>query len=112
MNYSTLGKNAILYALGTMAIRTASFLLIPIYTYSLSVTDYGLLSVLLQTTQIMVIVISIGSRTALVRFAREYEKKDEIGTLIGTSIFINFIGAAAVTGISAVLLLPLFNGIL
>jgi lipopolysaccharide/colanic/teichoic acid biosynthesis glycosyltransferase/O-antigen/teichoic acid export membrane protein len=112
INYASFGKNALLYSFGTMAIRFASFLLIPIYTYSLSVADYGLLSVLLQTTQIMVIVISIGSRTALVRFAREYEKKNEIGTLIGTSVFINFLGAAAVTGVSALLLLPLFNGIL
>jgi O-antigen/teichoic acid export membrane protein len=112
MNYAELGKNAILYSLGTMAIRTASFLLIPIYTYSLSVSDYGLLSVLLQTVQIMVIVVSIGSRTALVRFASEYEKKDQIGTLLGTSIFINFIGAVAVTAISVLLLLPFFAGVL
>jgi O-antigen/teichoic acid export membrane protein len=112
MNYASLGKNAILYSIGTMAIRTASFLLIPIYTYSLTVADYGLLSVLLQTAQIMVIVIGIGSRTALVRFASEYENRGEIGTLLGTSIFINLIGAAAVTGVSVFFLLPFFKGLL
>jgi O-antigen/teichoic acid export membrane protein len=112
MNYSNVGKNAFFYAIGTMGIRTASFLLIPIYTYSLSVADYGLLSVLLQTAQIMVIVVSMGSRTALVRFAKEYEDRNEIGVLVGTSVFINLAGGIAVTVVSALLLLPLFKGVL
>ncbi|HYR88198.1 MAG TPA: oligosaccharide flippase family protein [Terriglobia bacterium] len=112
MNYSSFGKNAFLYAIGTMGIRTASFLLIPIYTYSMSLSDYGLFSVLLQTAQILVIVVNMGSRTALVRFAKEYEDKNEIGVLLGTTVFINFAGALGVTVISALLLLPLFRGVL
>lgn len=112
MNYSSFGKNAFFYAVGTAGIRTASFLLIPIYTYSMPVGDYGLLSILLQTAQIMVIVVSMGSRTALVRFAKEYEDKDDIGLLIGTTIFINAVGAVAVAGISVFLLLPVFRGVL
>ena len=66
MNLRTLGKNACFYSAGTIGARTASFLLIPVYTHTLSTGDYGLLSVLLQTAQIMVIVIGIGSRTAFV----------------------------------------------
>jgi O-antigen/teichoic acid export membrane protein len=112
MNYSTVGKNVAFYSIGTIAIRTSSFLLIPIYTYSLSITDYGLLSVLLQTSQILVIVAGIGSRTALVRFAREYEQKDEIGCLIGTTVFINLLGTAAVTVLCTTILMPLFRSVL
>jgi O-antigen/teichoic acid export membrane protein len=112
MNYSSLGKNAFFYAVGTAGIRAASFLLIPIYTYSMSVADYGMLSILLQTAQIMVIVVSMGSRTALVRFAKEYEDKNNVGLLIGTTVFINAAGAIAVAGISAFLLLPVFRGVL
>jgi O-antigen/teichoic acid export membrane protein len=112
MNYATLGKNALLYSIGTIAIRSASFLLIPIYTYSLSVADYGLLAVLLQTAQILIIFVSLGSRTALVRFAKESDQKGELGLLIGTSVFINLLGAALATAICGALLLPLFRDIL
>src|SRR6266571_8642964 len=83
MSLRMLGKNACFYAAGTIGIRTASFLLIPVYTHTLSTGDYGLLAVLLQTAQIMVIVIGIGSRTALVRFAKEYEDKNRTGVLLG-----------------------------
>ena len=112
MNYATLGKNALLYSISTTVLRAAAFVLIPIYTYSLSVAEYGLLSVLLQTAQIFVIVIGIGSRTALVRFAKEHEQKGELGALIGTSVFVNVIGAAVVTSMSLLFLLPLFRDIL
>src|SRR5262245_9667038 len=111
MNYSSFSKNALFYAIGTVGIRATSFLLIPIYTYSMTVADYGLLSVLLQTAQIMVIVIGMGSRTALIRFAKEYEDRNEIGLLIGTTVFINFVGALVVT-IGSTLLLPLFRIVL
>jgi O-antigen/teichoic acid export membrane protein len=112
MNYTTLGKNALLYSIGTIAIRSASFMLIPIYTYSLSVADYGLLAVLLQTAQILVIFVSLGSRTALVRFAKESEQKGELGVLIGTTVFINLLGAAFATVTCSTLLLWLFKDIL
>jgi O-antigen/teichoic acid export membrane protein len=112
MKYTGLGKNAFLYAVGIISIRAAAFLLIPIYTYSMSVADYGLLSVLLQTAQIMMIMIGMGSRTALMRFAKEYEDKGEIGLLIGSTILINLSGAVAVTAVSALPLLPMFRGVL
>jgi O-antigen/teichoic acid export membrane protein len=111
MNLTKFGKNAFLYAAGTILLRTASFLLIPIYTFSLAVSDYGLLSVLLQTAQICLTVMGLGSRTALVRFAKEYEDKNELGTLLGTSILINLVGGAAVTAIM-LLSAPLWQPIL
>jgi O-antigen/teichoic acid export membrane protein len=111
MNYSNFSKNALVYAIGSVGLRFSSFLLIPIYTYSMSVSDYGLLAVLLQTAQIMVMIIGLGSRTALVRFAKEYEDRNELGILIGTTVLINFIGAGIVT-IGSTLLLPLFRSVL
>jgi O-antigen/teichoic acid export membrane protein len=112
MNLSRFGTNALLYALGTMGLRAASFLLIPIYTHSLPVHDYGLLAVLLQTAQIMIIVMSLGSRTALIRFAKEYDEKDRAGVLLGTSLLITAAGAVLVTIIATLFLPPLFKSVL
>src|SRR2546426_3923090 len=110
--FSRLGKNALFYFVGTVALRTASFVLIPIYTYSLEMGDYGRLALLLQTAQILIFVISLGSRTALVRFAKEYDDKNQIGLLLGTSILINVAAAVVVTVTTTVLLSPLFAHVL
>src|SRR5437773_1277444 len=111
MNLRMLGKNACFYAAGTIGLRTAAFLLIPVYTHTFSTGEYGLLAVLLQTAQIMVIVIGMGSRTALIRFTKEYQDKNRTGVLLGTSVVINLLGALAVTAIAS-LAAPLFKGIL
>jgi O-antigen/teichoic acid export membrane protein len=112
MKLSTVGKNACFYAASTVGIRAASFLLTPVYTYSLTVHDYGLLAVLLQTSQIMVMVMSLGSRTALVRFAKEYEQNGRIDVLLGTSIAVVLSGSAIITLLSSVVLLPVFRSVL
>jgi O-antigen/teichoic acid export membrane protein len=112
MKINSFGKNACFYAAATIGVRAASFLITPIYTYSLTVGDYGLLAVLLQTIQIMVIVMGLGSRTALIRFAKAYEEEGKAGVLFGTSTVINIAGAVAVTALSGTLLLPLFRGVL
>jgi len=110
--FKEFGKNAVLYAIGTIALRAASFVLIPIYTHSLAMNDYGVLAVLLQTAQLMMIVMSLGSRTALVRFAKEYESNNQLGVLLGTSIVINLAGAAIVTVTATLFLSPLFGRVL
>jgi len=110
--FSELGKNALFYFIGIVALRASSFLLIPIYTYSLDMGDYGRLALLLQTGQILVIVIGLGSRTALVRFAKEYEDKNQMGLLLGTSIFINVAAAVLVTVTTTVFLSPVFGRLL
>ena len=110
--FSKFGKNVLFYSIGTVGLRAASFVLIPIYTYSLEMGEYGRLALLLQTAQILMIVINLGSRTALVRFAKEYEEKNQLGLLYGTSIFINLTAAVVVTIVTTVFLSPLFRSVL
>ena len=67
--FSRFGKNVLFYSIGTVGLRVASFVLIPIYTYFLEMGEYGRLALLLQTAQILMIVINLGSRTALLAFS-------------------------------------------
>jgi O-antigen/teichoic acid export membrane protein len=60
----------------------------------------------------MAILMSVGMRTALLRFTKEYETKNHLGTLLGTSITVNLMGGLAVTGIVLTCLIPIFKGIL
>ena len=106
------GKNTIIYAVGNILSRATAFLLIPLYTRTLSVHDYGLLATLITTIQIMIIFISAGMRTGLLRFFKEYEEQGKLGDLIGSTIFINLSGGIIVSMFAPLLLSPLFKIIL
>ncbi len=112
MDLKLFGKNAVIYAIGNVGLRGASFLLIPLYTHFLSVSDYGLLATLLITIQIMVIFMNLGMRTCLVRFTKEYEDNKQVENLLGTTTFIIFVGGLIVTSISFLFLLPFFRSVL
>lgn len=111
MNLRLFGKNALIYAVGTICLRLAAFLLIPVYTRSLSVSDYGLLAALLITIQVMATVMDLGMRKGFLRFAAEYQEHHRTGELLGSSTFIIIAGGVLVAGSSLLLLLPFFRGV-
>ena len=106
---SAFGKNALAYGIGNIGSRAASFLLIPVYTRSLSLADYGLLATLLAVTQILVILIDAGLRKAQLRFTPEYREQGRLGQLLGTSLLMNFINGAIVLLLCIVVGLRLFR---
>src|SRR5512147_2110695 len=93
---SAFGKNALAYGIGNIGLRATSFLLIPVYTRSLSLADYGLLATLLAVTQILSILIDAGLSKAQLRFTSEYRERGRLGELLGTSILMSFINGAIV----------------
>lgn len=111
MNLRGFGRNAVIYAIGNIGLRAASFLIIPLYTHALTVEEFGLLVTLLTTMQFMIILMGLGSGMALLRFQNQYEGTSEEAELMGSAICINLAGGMAVTGI-AMLMLPLFRPIL
>jgi O-antigen/teichoic acid export membrane protein len=108
----SIGQNALVYAAGNIGLRVSSFLMIPLYTHYLSMSDFGLLSTLLLTIQVLMIVMGMGGATSMVRFGREYEEQGEMGSLIGgmvaACLCTCLIVSAGVIGFSE----PLFRSIL
>jgi len=112
MSLKLFGKNTVIYAIGNLGLRGASFLLIPIYTHFLSVSDYGLLATLLVSIQLMLIFANLGMQTCLVRFAKEYEKSNRIGALVGSCGVLNLLAGLVLTGVSFAFLMPFFRSTL
>jgi len=112
MNLRLLGKNTIVYAIGNMGLRAASFLLIPLYAHSLPLEDYGMLMTLILSIQIMLVVMNCGMRPALVRFMIQYEKEGRLSDLMGTTTFINLSLGLLVTVASLTVLMPVYKGVL
>ena len=95
MSLKSVSKNTVIYSLGTLALRFTTFLLIPLYTHYLTKAEFGLLQTLLFTVQIIITINDVGMRSALMRFFAEYEVKNKISELLGSSTLINvFIGIA------------------
>lgn len=112
MRLNILGKNTIIYSVGTIGLRLSAFLLIPIYTRTLSIEEYGLLVTLLITIQILISLMGLGNRRSFIRFAKEYERMGCLGQLLGSSLIINLIGGLVVSLLSFFLLKPVFQIIL
>ena len=112
MNLKLVGKNTVIYGIGNIGLRASAFLLIPLYTHTLSISEYGLLATLLLTVQLMVIVMSAGMRTSFLRFVEEYRAGNLIGHLLGSSLLINVIAGIIVAGATLIFLESFFCAIL
>jgi O-antigen/teichoic acid export membrane protein len=112
MNLRLFGRNTIVYAIGNVGLRAASFLLIPLYAHSLSVEDYGTLMTMLLSIQLMLFVMNCGMRLAVVRFTMQYEREGRLSVLMGTSSLINVLMGLLVTGASLTVLVPFYKEVL
>ncbi len=64
----TLLRDSTIYGIGTLLTQSLGFLLIPIYTRFLSVSDYGALSLLNATLQVVSFITVLGVSSAAMRF--------------------------------------------
>ncbi len=112
MNLRLFGKNTIIYAIGNMGLRAASFLLIPLYAHSLPLEDYGKLMTLLLSIQLMLIAMNCGMRHTVVRFNKQFEKEGRVSELLGTSSLINVLMGLLVIGASLTVFVPLYREVL
>ncbi len=72
----TLLRDSTIYGIGTLATQSLGFLLIPVYTRYLAVSDYGALSLLNATLQIVSFITLLGVSSAAMRFWFEREAAD------------------------------------
>jgi len=67
-NLKSTFKNALVYSLGNISTKLAGFILIPLYTSYLTVSDYGVLAILEISTQFLIAVFGFKLYSALLRF--------------------------------------------
>ena len=91
MSLKSVTKNTLIYSIGTLALRFTTLLLIPLYTHYLTKSEFGLLQTLLLTIQIIITINDVGMRSALMRFFSEYELKNKLNELLGSSLALNIL---------------------
>ena len=83
-----LGKNTILYAIGTFLRYSVALILIPIYTSALNASEYGALETLTVIVQTLLILVNFGLSNSLLRYYIECEDEAEALTMVRTSALI------------------------
>ncbi len=80
-----LGSAMIFYAIGTFLQRIGAFILVPLYTSALLVSEYGVLETVTVTYQVFMILINFGLSNALIRFYHECHDDTEVYKMIRSS---------------------------
>ncbi|MBM4196598.1 MAG: hypothetical protein FJ197_05775 [Gammaproteobacteria bacterium] len=96
----TLLRDSTIYGIGTLLTQSLGFLLIPLYTRFLDVSDYGALSLLNATLQVVSFVTLLGISSAAMRFYFEPEST-EAGqrAVYGTATLMLLVFPAAVLAV-------------
>jgi O-antigen/teichoic acid export membrane protein len=102
-----LGKNTLLYLVGTILRYSTLIILIPIYTSALTPAEYGALETLTVVQQTLLILVGLGLSNSIVRFYSECEDEREVSVVIRTASVV--ISVIAIVVFAA--LLPFVNEI-
>lgn len=79
--YKELSLNTLLFTISSFGSKLISFLLVPLYTYTLSTQDYGTVDLLNTTIQLLIPFLTVNIQDAVLRFSldSDYEKDEVIG---------------------------------
>lgn len=97
-----LGTNVFMMGIGSIGSKLIVFLMLPLYTSTLSSEEYGISDLILVTINLLIPVLTLVINEAILRFALDKEVEDNQVFTIG--LIINIIG-----GIFLFFLIPLLN---
>ena len=83
-----LGREALIYGLGTLLGRAASLIMLPVYTRLLSPSDYGVLQILDMTSDVVAIIVSAGCTAGVMRFYFKAEGEQERRAVLGSAMLL------------------------
>jgi len=93
MSLRALARGSILYTIGTFLPRLGAFLLLPIYTLTLSPADFGVVSLMISVSSLLAIAYRLGLDGALLRLHFDLSDRDRPRL---------YVSLAAVTALTAV----------
>lgn len=95
--YKNLAKNTFIFAIGTFSSKILVFVLMPIYTRTLTTEQYGVVDLVVQTANLLFPLVTLGMTNSIIRFGvdRNYRKNDVftvglLSMLLGFVVFLCF----------------------
>ncbi len=93
--YSTLFSNTVIFAIGSFSSKLLVFLLLPLYTRTLSTKEYGDIDLVIQMANLLLPLATLSIAEAIIRFG--LDKKIDNKKVISTSAFITIFGIGVLT---------------
>lgn len=87
-------NNTLLYSLGMVASKAVGFFLVPIYTYNMPESQYGVATTITSFVTTFGIVMMLGLRAALIRFYGEYDEEKR-RRFVGSVVSLTMVSALA-----------------
>src|SRR6476469_2204242 len=95
----SLGGQTLVYTLGIIIGKVASFIMLPVYTRYLTPADYGILELLSMTIEVIGMITGIGLVTGVFKFYCAEDDRLEKNTIMSTAA----LGVLALAVLTAVL---------
>ena len=75
-----LSKNTLLFTISSFGTKIVAFFLVPLYTYVLTTSEYGILDLLTTTVQLLIPIFTLNIQDAVLRFSldKDYRPEDVI----------------------------------
>ncbi|WP_459128067.1 oligosaccharide flippase family protein [Latilactobacillus curvatus] len=100
--YKKLVKNSIIFAIGNLGSKFIAILLLPLYTYYLTTTQYGVTDLIITTCSLFLPLISLSIYDGVLRFIMD--KRYSNDEVLSIGILITSIGSATILLIAGILL--------
>ena len=84
--FKKLASQTAIYGLPTIIGRLLNYLLVPLYTYNFSTSEYGTVNEMYAYVSFLIIVLTYGMETALFNFSVKHENKEKVYSTILASI--------------------------
>lgn len=81
-------KNTIIFTLGSFGSKIISFFLVPLYTYVLTASEYGVVDLVVTVGTVAIPILTLNISEAVMRFALDKDADKEKITQIGTGILL------------------------
>jgi len=100
--YKTLIDNSILFTITNVGSKILSFILVPIYTYVLTTTEYGITDLISTTLSLLLPIVTLSIFDAVLRFAmnEKYDRTTILSNGLVFTFFLNVIIVAVATILS------------
>ena len=96
-------RNSISFSIGTLATKAISFFMLPVYTYFMTNTEYGMASTILSFINTFSLLVLLGLRAAILRFYSAIENPDKKKRFAGNVILLILISGILVVSLSILL---------
>ena len=85
--YNNLVKNSAIFAIGTFGSKVLQFLIVPLYTYVLTTTEYGQIDLFSTTISLLLPFVTLLIQESIIRFLTAGEITSEEAVSIGLAMF-------------------------